>query len=271
MDRIAIETAVARLLGDLLLEGTIDSATTTQIADTELVFALAGQLRGNDLYIHTATSVTLAHQFRVVATSLVGSISVTPAFTIAPTVGDKYNLYSKFKHSDYLNAFNTAIRRAREIGMVEAIATLGLIATQWEYAVPSGFKYIHEIRVIPSVNTDYDLDDTYPLPRGSWLVRTMPNGTQVIAFDPRFVDLDDIDKEIAHVYGQRKPNDMIVPTANSEVPENFLIYQTAALLALQKITEGPEWDTRYKYFVTEARKAEGAIRRAPRPGSVEIR
>ncbi len=271
MNRIEVETAVARLLGDLLLEGTVDTANTSSIADTELVFALPGQLRGNDLYIHTATSVTLAHQSRVVATSLVGSIGVTPAFTISPTTGDKYNLYNKFKHADYLNAFNTAIRRAREIGMVEAIATLGLVATQWEYAVPSGFKYIHEIRVVPSANTNYELETTFPLPRGSWLVRTMPNGTQVIAFDPRFVDMGGIDKEIAHVYGQRKPDDMTVPTANSEVPENFLIYQTAALLALQKIVEGTEWDTRYKYFITEARKAEGAIRRAPRPNSVEVR
>ena len=268
MNKIDLVAEVSRILGDLLLEGTIDSASGSGIADTDIIFPNAGQLRGKEVFIHTGVG---ASQSRVIATYPgIGTISVTPSFSPVPTVGDRYFLFDRFRWSDIRGALDSAIRRAREIHLIDGMGTLSLVATQWEYAVPSGLRFIHSLRVVPSGNTDFELDDTWPIERYAWAVKTNPNGSRIISFDPRFIDVADMDNDIVQVLGHRKPNDMAVATVESEIPENFLINHAAAILCMRRLGEGPEWIERYKYFRGESLRNEGMLNHYARPNSVLV-
>ena len=266
MNKIQIETAIARVLGDLLLEGIVDAATGSVISDTELIFTESGQLRGKDLYIHTG-AVASSPQARTIASYLVGSLGVVPAFSPVPTIGDKYNIYDRYKHSDYSDAIDSAMRLARLIHLIDYVGTLAIVATQWEYAVPSGFKYIQSLRIVPSVGTDYADDTAFGLDRNMWRVDSKVSGSRVIVFDPRFIDLDDYDDEIVLVSGQRKPIDFTVPTQNSEVPDDFLIMKAASIIAQRKLDSEAD-RARYGVLVSEASKLEKLVFRYAHPGSV---
>ena len=268
MNRLDLTAEVSRILGDLLLEGTIDTASGSGIADTDIIFPNAGQLRGKEVYIHT-TITGSQRQARIIATYPgAGSLSVTPSFNPVPTVGDQYFIFDRFRYSDIEGALDSAIRRAREIHLIDGLGTLSLVATQWEYAVPSGLRFIHSLRVVPSGNTDFELDDTWPIERYAWAVKTNPNGSRIISFDPRFIDVADMDNDIVQVLGHRRPNDMTVPTVESEIPENFLINHAAAILCMRRLGEGAEWIERYKYFRGESLRNEGILNHYPRPNSV---
>ena len=271
MNRNELQTAIARLLGDLLLEGTVDAGTTSGIADTELAFSLADQLKGKELAIMSAASPTLAGVSRTISASSVGSLSLTPSLPAAPTAGDTYHIYSSFKYQDYKQAIDEAVRRARDIHLIDASATLSIVATQWEYAVPSGFRYISDMWFVPSGSLDYaDQDTAFRIPRSAWLVKANPAGSKVIAFDPRIIDLDDWDDELIRLYGQRRPAELSVGTTVSEIPESYLIQKAMSLLTLRKLGYGAEWAARFGYHNTEALRLERSIFRARRANAVEV-
>ena len=270
MNRLDLTRAIAQVLGDLLLDATIDGASSTIINDTELVFANPGQLRGKELYIYANVAGT-TRQARTIATYPgLGTLSVIPSFNPIPTIGDKYFVFDRFRYSEIEGALDSAIRRGREIHLIESLGTLSLVATQWEYAVPSGLRFIHSLRVVPSGNTDFELNDTWPIERYAWAVKINPNGSRIISFDPRFIDIADMGNDIVQVLGHRKPNNMAIPTVESEIPENFLVNHAASLLCLSRLGEGPEWLEKHRYFRGESLRNEGILNHYPRPNSILV-
>lgn len=270
MNRMEIETAVSRLLGDLLLEGTVDAASQSIITDSDIIFPESSLLRGMDIYLKATTSPTIADTSRVIASSAQGSVGIVPTLGIAPTVGDTYNIYRSLRHADYLAAINTALRTARELHLVPFSATLGLVATQWEYAVPVGFRYISSLWIVPSANTDYTLDNYKKLERASWNVRINPAGSRVINFDPRLIDLDDYDNEIVVLRGQRVISSITSATYNIETElEDYLVHKAATLLQLPGAKS--ELDiVKYRALLADTDRLERRITSFVFPNSVEV-
>lgn len=272
MQRIEIQTQVARLLDDLLVEGKIDAATAPSLTDSELTFPQDNQIRGCELYLHTCVSGTVAGQARVVsAFGASGNIAtVDPNWAYTPTIGDSYHLYKTFKAADYIAAIDLADKAASNLKLLPFTATMGLVATQYEYAVPSGLKYIYDIWEVPSGSSDFTLDIYHRLPRKSWRVESKPSGSRVIMFNPACIDMDDYDADLALVLGQRSPKAMSAGTHNSEVSDEFLINKAASILAARRIAEGQEWVQKYQHFNREASQLEKYLRTPCYPDSEAI-
>lgn len=276
MNRQDLETSIARILGDLLIEGIVDSGNGNSIADTELVFAETGLLRGMDIHFKQTTSPTISDLARTIATYSQGSLGFIPSLAFAPTVGDTYNIYKSLRHADYKAAIEDAHRRASELYLVETSATLALVATQWEYAVPSGFKYIHSIRLVPSVGTDYETLDSLgfniyqQLDRGSWTVRTLPNGSRVIAFDPRYLSLDNYNNYAAIVEGQRRPGSLSSPTFSIEPAIDGYIFASARAMLAPRLIRDANRLPELISINNGVDRLEKRIFRTRRAGSVEV-
>ena len=265
--------SVADMIGDLLVEGTVKPTGWgyTFNSDDFRRFPLANQLKGYCIYFNNAA--TLTGQQSYIASHAAGSptICVVPSLPGQPLENDKFLLLKEFSGADYWETLKRAHNRGRDIYLIPFMATISLVATIWEYAVPSGFKWIDELRIVPSGHTDYDLDNVLVLHRGDWDIRANAQGTQVIMFDPRFIDLDEYDKEIVYIIGQRKPKDIAAPVSGSintpEVPEDFLVYKMAALMSQKKLIK--DWN-QVQFLVRESDREESKMFRYPKPTSVRI-
>ena len=272
MNRKQIEIAVARLLGDLLLDGTVDAATSVAVADSDLVFPEAGLLRGMEFYLHTSAIPTINDLARAIATSALGTIGLIPSLPAAPTLGDGYSIYQKFRHSEYVSAIEESMRRARELYLKDFSATFSIVATQWEYTVPSGFRYVNSIIIIPSLSTsDFDTGNYEPISQPSWFVRVAPNGSRLISFRPGYVDLDGYDDYTAIVIGQRRPVDFTggAPTQSSEVPESYIIHRAAEILNWRGLIKEVDV-SKHIALSREVSKLERALLTGRRANSVEV-
>ena len=273
MTRDEIITQVSQLLGDLLLEGSVDTADRTYIADTDLVFDLTNRLKGKEVYFLVGTNPNMG-EVRAIKSYGVGTLEVTPSLSVAPTTGQPYHIYEHFRYKDYQRTIEESVRQARERYLIDMEATLALIATAYEYCVPSGFRYVHDIWVVPSssvpTSVDYaDQDSAFRLPRNSWQVKAQVSGSRVIAFDPRIVDLDDWNEETIRVMGQRRPAELGA-TQSCEIPEGYVINKSLAMLALRRIGEGPKWPQMFGYYASEASRLERQINTSRRSNSVEV-
>ena len=156
---------------------------------------------------------------------------------------------------------------ARLLHLQEKVATMQLVATQYEYPVPSGFEYISLLRLVPSGYTDYSSDDEvnriFELPPRYWRIEPNAKGTYVIVFDSRKINLSNFDEEWVNVLGQVKPD--IASTDNATIPEDleeFIINGASVLLASQRIGEGQEWRIKFQVFRDTQRTLEDYVHRS---------
>lgn len=270
MNKLTLFPAIARRLGDFILDGIVGTMLSGNIIyDTNLVAEANNQMKGFQLYCYQGVGF---NQARTVTANSINSMSitVTPTFGTIPTIGDKYYLTKRFGWDDYSSAIDEAVRRARFLNLIPYSATMGLVATQYEYSVPSGFKYIHELQLVPSGSTDYEMKNACPLDRRAWSISRNPLGTYTVYFDVRFFDPEWNDADMLLVRGQRAPMELSTPTANSEVDADFLIAHASTILANRLIDEGQAWLQRFLAYKMEADKLESAIFSYPKASAAGI-
>ena len=252
MDRTTIIKAVARNLGDLIVDTIPASLTGSSIDALKLIHPNPRQLQGKDFYIFTGAG---AGQNRTT-----GSLDTAnrrmffqEVFVTMPSINSAFAVFDHWTKPDYDSAIARAIGVARIKHLETKVATLAVVGTQYEYAVPSGFEYISTLRIVPSGNTDYAADDEveriFELAPRYWTVRPNPLGTWVIAFDARKISLDDFDEEWLNVVGQAKP--VVGATDNATIPvalEEYVIADASMLLSSQRISEGVEWRNKFGIF-----------------------
>ncbi len=255
MANISIYEAIGRNLGDVVKKGIPTGATATTMDSNVLVHPLAGQLKGNELYIYEGTGVG---QTRTITdyTPTNSRITVSPPFTTIPTADSRFIVFKHFSIEDYENAMNRGIGQARLVHRDEKVATMQIVATQYEYAVPSGFEYISALRLVPTSGTDYGEDDEvsgmFEFAPRFWRIEPTTGGSYVIVFDRRKIDLDSYDEEMVKVVGQVKP-DFGASLIADELQE-YVINKATMLLSSQRIGEGQEWRAKfytYRTIVTE--------------------
>ena len=252
MDRIGAIKAVARGIGDLIVDTTPSAVTGSTIDADALIQPISKQLQGKDTYIYEGAG---AGQRRT-ATDFEPAnnrVLFAQGFTTTPSTNSKFIMLNHFDKDEYDNVVDRIIGVARMKHLVEKVATMELVATQYEYPCPSGFEYISTLRLVPSGWTDYGADDEvsriFELPPRLFRVEPNAVGTYVIVIDRRKIDLNGFNEQWVNVLGQAKPE--IQATDNATVPadlEEFVIAGASMLLAAQRISEGEEWKVKFRAF-----------------------
>lgn len=201
--------SVARNCGDFILDGVPASLTGSTVDHLNLIFPLSQQMQGAGFYIYSGAG---AGQERVVG-------SFTPAshrmvfpqvFASIPSVNSAFLVTKKFLWGDYKNALDRYMGIARSKHLVDKVATLALVATQYEYPVPSGMEYIQTLRIVPTGNSDYAadsvVDSIFEIPQRFWRIEKNVGGSYTISVDPRKINLGEFDNYICRVNGQSRPD-----------------------------------------------------------------
>ena len=266
MQRIDVIKSVARNLRDLIVDTVPASLTGTSIDATKLIHPLTGQLKGAEFYIYQGGGVG---QQRVVTDFLPANnrLIFEEAFGTIPSINSSFILLKYFAKDEYDNALDRLIGNAKLQYLEDKVATLQIVASQYEYAVPSGFEYIGALKLVPSGSTDYSSDDEvdriYTLASRYWSIHPNALGTFIIAFDPRKIDLEVIDKEWVNVIGQVQP--FIGATDNATIPaplEEYIVNGASMLLSSQRIDEAQEWRAKFQIFRDTHRTLEQYIYRS---------
>jgi hypothetical protein len=160
-------------------------------------------------------------------------------------------VFDYFHKDEYDNAIDRMMGRARMKFLQEKVGTLALVATQYEYPVPSGMETVFNLRLVPSTGTDYQSDDSTAnqteLPPRYWGIEPNVAGTYLIIIDPRKVNLSVFDKHYIKVLGQGKPE--ALGTDNATVPnalEEYIIAGATARLAANRIqAKNDQWALKF--------------------------
>ena len=240
---------IGRNLGDVVVQGDVATATGTTMDSNDLIFPLSEQLKGYSLFVYEGGG---NGQYNTVIDYTVATkrVTISPPFSTVPSANAKFLLFQSFKFRDYDNAISRALGIAKLEYLEDKVGTLLITATQSEYTVPSGFEFISNLRLVPSGHTDYGADDEvdriFELPERCWRLESNVAGTRQIVFDSRFIDLDVLDEESIRILGQAR-----APLTASYLPvrvEEYVIAQATALLAVRKISENTEWQTKFSIY-----------------------
>lgn len=242
MNKIELAKSIALMLGDLIVDGVMDTSDPTPglFFDVgHLAFTLESQPVGKMVYIHEGIGAGQQGHISAYTTGSNG-LTIIPSFSVAPSLNSKYYIFDRYTWSDYSEAIDSAVRRARRLSLIDMTATLALVATQWAYAVPSGLRFVDSLTLVPSGSTDYTNTTRGLLHRNTWGIKPNPVGTYLIHFDPMFINLDDHDNKLIQVGGQRRPTLLSAPTTDSEVPDEYVIDIAKIELLLIRETDPQE-------------------------------
>ncbi len=252
MDRITLIKAVSRNLADLVVDTTPASLSGSYIDANELIHPLVDQLRGYHFYIYSGAG---NGQSRVVGSfdPTYNRIGFPQSLGSVPSINSNFILTKYWRKADYDNALDRTLGRIQLQYLEDKVATLQLVGSQYEYVVPSGFEYIHTLRLVPTGDSDYEADDEtariFELPQRYWRIEMNPLGSKIVAFDARKIAMDTVHEQYVRIMGQTK---ITVGTADtSTIPaklEEYLIAGSSMLLSSQRISEDREWQSKFGIF-----------------------
>jgi len=251
---ISLYESIGRNLGDIFAKGVPTNATGTSFRSDVLIHPLPDQLRGKEVFWYSGVG---AGQSRIIGSFYPGTHQaiVERTFDTVPTDNSRFLIFDSIRVEDYENAMNRAIGIAKSRYLEEKVATMQIVATQYEYPVASGMEWIANLRLVPSGNTNYAADDevdrVYELPPRYWSIERNPGGSYVIAFDARKINLDTLDKEWVRVMGQAKPD--FTGTQIAEDLQEFVIAHSTMHLASLRVREGDQWRTLFYMYRDEVR------------------
>ena len=256
--------AIAFNLNDLIADTTPSTVTGSSVDANVLIHPTETALRGANFYIYSGAGTG---QERVVGSFNPASrrLVFPQVFGSVPSINSNFFLFESFRKVEYDNAIERMMGVARTKHLETRVATLQIVATQYQYIVPSGFQFISTLRLVPSGHTDYQVDDevarVFEFAPRYWRIERNAVGTPVIILDPRKVDLDDFDNEWVNVIGQVKPASLGTDNATiSTELEEFVIAGASALLASTKIKENEKaWYSRFQMFKQDADRLEASV------------
>lgn len=273
MQRIDALKAIADNLRDLILDSTVASAYATAVRADDLIQPQSKQLQGFNFYSYGGLQ---KGQERVV-----GSLDTTNRVILftqdlspVPSTSAQFILTEFWAKSQYDNALDRYIGKAKTKFLEQKAATLSLVATQYEYPVPSGFEWISTLRLVPSTNSDYAntarVSSVFELGPRFWRIEPNTGGSYLIIIDSRQVNLDNFNNYLVRVEGQAKPD--IAGTDNATIPEDieeYVITGASMLLSSQRISENEEWRRKFYMFRDEFRPLEDYVYRYGRGKKVK--
>ena len=265
MNKIEAVKAVARNFRDLIIDAKPATLTGTSLDFLRLIQPMSNQLRGKEVYIYAGGG---AGQSRFVTsfTSIIsgGRVTFEEVFSTIPSTNSDCLMFEKFHKDEYDNFLERMMGMAKLKHLEDKVATLALVATQYEYAVPSGFEYIHSLRLVPSGNSDYGADDyvgaVFEIPPHEYRIEQNPVGTYIIAFDRRKISLSSYDDKWVRIQGQAKPD--IAATDNASIPEDieeYIVNGASMLVASILADQNEKFRTKFYMFRDIHRELEDYI------------
>lgn len=241
--------AIARNLGDIIVEGQVASANGTMIDSLDFIHPESAQLKGYQMYVYQGGGL---NQARTITDYNVGSHQSfnQRAWTTVPSTDAYFLVLRNFKKEDYDNFVDRSLGIAKLSFLQDMVGTLNLVATQYEYPIPSGMAFVTDLRLVPSGHSDYELDDEvgqiFEFTDHHWQIEQNVGGSKVIVFDPRYVGMDNFNNQPIRIHGQSRP-DFAAATLPTKV-EEFVIAQATSMLAARKIKDGEEWNSLFAVY-----------------------
>jgi hypothetical protein len=216
--------------------------------DEALQFKQSSQLQGKQVYTYGSPTPASAFIDEFVPGS-VPTIKVVPSLAGTPTGG--YLILDYYRIEELKDIVEKGIKAAGKHYFPHMVASLALVATQYQYSIPSGMAFIHDMHFVPTTGTDYEELDYFSIPRRWWRVED-----KKIIFNPEIKSLDDHDNDYIEIQGQGRPDLLSTDSSTyDEVLEEYLVAYAVEKLSLRRMGEGEAW--RYKYFASrDLRKEE---------------
>ena len=227
--------------------GTATDGSTTTVEDTdrrETDDYFQNTIPASRFYIVTTTDTAAPSGEEATASDWVqstGTVTVAPAYSVAPGAGDTYCILSEYTWEEMANAINMAIDIVAEDALVWSVdtTTITLVAATYEYNLPTTMMYVYRFTM---GDADDGFDDQPAIPPDQWSI--VHSSTPMVHFGlfPYY------QRHSGHPYGElwaetdltadRKiriegiatPATLSTNTATSSISPAYLVYQAAALL-----------------------------------------
>lgn len=166
-------------------------------------------------------------------------INIEPDLSAVVEIGDLFEMHQEFTPVEMNNKLNMAISMVEEEALQNKVdASLAVVASTFEYVIPTGLLYIDQIFQEQGTDGRYsaslNLIDTR-----HW--RILLGATPKIWFDSNYVSLTT--GRNLRLVGQGIQSELSVDADTSSIPKAFLLYQAKALLHQSLVRgEGAEFD-----------------------------
>lgn len=174
---------LAKLVDDYVVGTSDTNSSTTSIVDTELGMYVADHFNGFEVcgYGLTGAPVSTVTDFAVAAG--VGTLTLVPAMT-GMTSAKTYELHDpgkRWSKAQYDAAINMAINNLSQVILLDKIdETLDLVASTFEYSLPTGFVSVSAVYMETSTANKWEADQ---IPHRLW--KLVNKATPIISFDTR--------------------------------------------------------------------------------------
>lgn len=240
--KIDLIKRVVRNMQAMVVESNIGVATNNTLVDANLFFQNNEQLKGKYLYAYGTPTYSAFHRL---ITNYGGTptVQVAPSWgtSAAPTLNQSYFIMDGYRIEDLKDLAEQAIKAAGKHYFPRTYATFQVVATQYEYTIPSGMAFISELHFVASGSTEHSELDQFAIPRKVWSV-----GNSKIVFNPEVIDLDTYDDNYIQMIGQSRPpllaNDH---STYDDILEEYLVAYCERELSKRRIGEGQEWLAKY--------------------------
>ncbi len=177
--RTTLRQELAKMVQDYLA-GVADATTSTSsIVDADLTGYNNDHFNGWEVFAPDVTTPVASQVTDFVKSS--GTLSIAPAIT-GMTSGKAWELHdptNKFRVHEYHTAINRAIDALSRLILIDKVdETLSLVASTYEYNIPSGFLAIDSIYMETSTASLFEAR-----PIDSWLWKVVNKATPVIVFN----------------------------------------------------------------------------------------
>jgi len=172
--------------------------------------------------------------------------TVKAAFSATPEAGDTYSIHDKFKRDEVVSAINQAIEIAAERALVwvEDEDTT-LVASQYEYDIPTTFLHITKITMADSDGNFYDRPFTW----NSYKIIHTP--TAQLQFDKSLCTLTAGRK--LRIEGLSSPAKLTTDSSVCSINPEFIARQAAAILHSSRIQSSDPGEHKTQYDICQRR------------------
>ncbi len=270
-NKIDLLKRVTRNLGVLLVDSVVGSAASNLMHDEALEFQNSQQLQGRNLYVFSQVGSAHSTFDRLIKGYTPGgvpTIQVAPSWgtNSLPTIGQPYVILDFYKIHEVKSTIEQSIKAAGKWFMPRTYATLTIVASTYEYSVPSGFKYIAHMHFVPST-TDNRLLPQYRIRRDSWSIENSK-----IVFNPNFIDLNWHNNQMIRIVGQGTPPllEDDEDTYDDQLEEYLTAYCMRELSFRRMGDANKEWVNKYRAASQTLQEEEPLISTSVFPDSVRV-
>ena len=162
-----------------------------------------------------------------------GVITFSPSLGAAVDATDLFEIYPDFKPQEINDAINLAISMIEEEALQDKVdATLVVVASTYEYTIPTGFVYVDQIFQEQATADRYSPSND-AIDFRHW--RILHGATPKIWFDDNYISLTT--GRNLRLVGQAVQAQLSLDADTCAILKSFIVYQTKANLHFSRVDE----------------------------------